>query len=142
MITSFVEICLVSLYNTLESEVIILDPNWIMAIIAISAIFTPAIVAVIDNIYKYKTKELELFFPNQQKALSNFVEKAMLFYIKQNFNYTIEYTEAKSNLFVYFNIDSDSLFKQLEQYEKEKDIINYKETIHMIVKRLSQQLKK
>lgn len=119
-----------------------MDPNWIMAIIAISAIFTPAIVAVIDNIFKYKTKQLELYFPNQQKALSNFVEKAMLFYIKQNFNYTIEYTEAKSNLFVYFNIDSDSLFKQLEQYEKEKDIINYKETIHMIVKRLSQQLKK
>ena len=117
-----------------------MDPNWIMAIIAFCAIFSPAIVSIVDNKFKYKTKKLELDFPNKQKALSEFVNQSMNFYLAEFYNDTVEYIKAKNNLFIYFNIESSNLFTQLENYARDKDFENYKETINIIVKRLSEQL--
>lgn len=117
-----------------------MDPNWIMAIIAFCAIFSPAIVSIVDNNFKYKAKKLELDFPNKQKALSEFVNQSMNFYLAEFYNDTVEYIKAKNNLFIYFNIESSNLFTQLENYAKEQDFENYKETINIIVKRLSKQL--
>lgn len=119
-----------------------MDPNWIMAIIAISAIVSPAIVSIIDNIFKYKSKQLDLYFSNKQKALSLFVEKAMYYYSTEFYKGAAEYIKAKNDLFIYFKINSSGLFKQLEEYAKNQDFDNYKETINMIVKRLSEQLEK
>lgn len=120
----------------------VMDPNWIMAIIALSAVLSPTIVSIIDNVFKYKTKQLELYFPNKQKSLSIFVEKAMYYYSTEFYKGAAEYIKAKNDLFVYFEISSNNLFKQLEDYAKNQDFDNYKETINTIVKRLSQQLKK
>lgn len=119
-----------------------MDPNWIMAIIALAAVLSPAIVSIIDNVFKYKTKQLELDFPNKQKALSTFVEKAMYYYSTEFYKGAAEYIKAKNDLFIYFDISSQGLFKQLETYAKNQDFDKYKETINMIVERLSQQLKK
>lgn len=119
-----------------------MDPNWIMAIIALSAIFSPAIVSIIENLFKYKTKELELSFPNKQKALSTFVEKAMQYFPSDSYGYTAAYVSAKNDLYIFFDISSDSLFKQLENAKNASNSKEYKETLNMIVKRLSQQLKK
>lgn len=119
-----------------------MDPNWIMAIIAISAIISPAIVSIIDNIFKYKTKQLELHFPNKQKTLNEFVEKAMHYYPSGTYKNTEDYISAKNNLFIFFDIPSDDLFNQLEHAKDTIDLNKYKETINKIVKQLSLQLKK
>lgn len=113
-----------------------------MAIIALSAIFSPAIVSVIDNIFKYKTKQLELHLPNKQKVLEEFVEKAMNYYPNSSYKNTVEYISAKNNLYVFFDIESDNLFKQLENSKNESNSDEYKNTLNMIVKRLSKQLVK
>lgn len=119
-----------------------MDPNWIIAIIAISAILSPAIVSIIDNIFKYKTKQLELYFPNKQKALSCFVEKALAFYVGNYFVDKAEYDIAKNNLYTYFEINSNALFSQLENSKKEQNLVEFENTIQMIVNRLSSQLNK
>lgn len=119
-----------------------MNPDWIMAIIALCAIFSPAIVSIVDNIFKYCTRKNEISIPNKQKALSEFVNQSMNFYLAEIYNDTVEYIKAKNNLFIYFNIESSNLFTQLENYAKNKDFDNYKETINMIVKRLSEQLNK
>lgn len=119
-----------------------MSPDRIMALIAISAIFSPAIVSIVDNIFKYNIKKFELDIPNKQKALSEFVNQSMNFYLAEIYNDTVEYIKAKNNLFIYFNIQSSNLFTELENYAKNKDFDNYKETINMIVKKLSPQLNK
>ena len=64
----------------------------------------------------------------------------MNFYLAEFYKDTVEYIKAKNNLFIYFNIESSNLFTQLENYARDKDFENYKETINIIVKRLSEQL--
>ena len=119
-----------------------MDPNWIMAIIAISAILSPAIVSVIDNIFKYKSKQLELKYPNQRKALSNFVNLAMNTYNASHFGEVINYNIAKNDLYIYFNNVPDELLKKLEDYNDKELLSDYKNTINLIIKELSQQINK
>lgn len=119
-----------------------MDPNWIMAIIAISAIFSPAIVSIIDNICKYKSKQLELKYPNQRKVLSNFVNLAMNTYNANNFKEVVEYNIVKNDLYIYFNNVPDKLIKDLETYNEKHLLSNYKNTINQIIKELSQQIDK
>lgn len=116
--------------------------NWILAIIAISAIFSPVIVSIVDNIFKYKMKVFEVDNQNKEQSLAEFVNQAMNYYLANMYEDTVKYIKAKNNLFIYFNGVSNNLFEQLEQYAKNKDFDNYKETINIIVKRLSQQLNK
>ena len=119
-----------------------MDTNWIMAIIAIAAILSPAIVSIIDNIFKYQSKKLELSFPKQQEALSEFVTCAMAYYPSNLFANTIKYMTAKNNLYVYFsNVPTDEL-NNLETLLTSKQFDKYKDCIELIVKKLSQQIYK
>ena len=118
-----------------------MDPNWIMAIIAISSILSPAIVSVIDNVFKYKFKKLELNYPNKRNALTNFVNQAMSVYNTENFIDVIKYNSAKNDLYIYFNNIPDKLIESLENYNK-KSLSDYKVTLTSIIKKLSQQIGK
>ncbi len=119
-----------------------MDPNWIMAIIAISAILSPAIVAIIDNVYKYKSKKLELSYPNQRNALNNFVTECFMVYIDSTYTDMVKYNIAKNNLYAHFNNVNDKYFTDLESYKSKNDLENYKITINTIIKDLSQQIDK
>lgn len=120
-----------------------MDPNWIMAIIALSAIFSPTIVSIVDNIFRYQSEKLELQYPNQRNALSNFVNKAMLCYPKNiTFQIVTEYNVAKNDLYIYFNNVPGALLDNLDKYKKEQNLDKYKTTINQIIKRLSAQLNK
>lgn len=118
-----------------------MDPNWIMAIIAISAILSPAIVSIIDNVFRYQSKKLELKFPKQQEALSNFVSSAMNYYPNGSFSDITKYVTAKNNLYIYFsNVPS----KEIDKLDalKNMELSSYKKCLDSIVIKLSQQIDK
>ena len=119
-----------------------MDPNWIMAMIALAAIVSPAIVSVIDNIFKYKSNQLELSYPNKRKALSDFVSNALNVYLEPTYADMINYNIAKNNLYVYFDNINDKHFEDLEIYKSRKDLSNYKNVVDKIVKELSSQIDK
>lgn len=119
-----------------------MDPNWIMAIIAISAILSPTVVSIIDNVFKYKSKKLELSSPNQREALSNFVTESLMIYIDSTYADMIRYNIAKNNLYVYFENVNDKYFEELEFFQNKKDLNSYKNVINKIIKELSQQINK
>ena len=119
-----------------------MDPNWIMAIIAIAAIISPSIVSIIDNFFKFKSKKLELSYPNQREALSSFMSESLLFYLDSTYTDMIKYNMAKNNLYIYFNNVNDKYFKDLDTYKDNSDLESYKNTVNKIVKELSQQIDK
>lgn len=119
-----------------------MDPNWIMAIIAISAILSPALVSIIDNIFKYCSKKIEFKYPNQQKTLTNFVNKSMSCYNTNDFKKVTEYIIAKNDLYIYFNNVPYRYIKNLETYNEKHLLPKYKNTINLIIKELSQQINK
>lgn len=119
-----------------------MDPNWIMAIIAISAILSPIAVSIVDNIFKYQSKKLELKYPQQRQALSNFVNLAMNTYNATTFKEVVSYNIAKNDLYIYFNNVPDRLIKNLENYNEKHSLPDYKNTINLIIKELSQQIDK
>lgn len=118
-----------------------MDPNWIMAIIAISAIFSPAIVSIIDNIFNYKSKKLELEYPNKRNSLTTFVDRAMRVYNTQSFKDVVNYHTAKNDLYIYFNNVPDKLIEKLENTNK-NSFSDYKLTLNSIIKKLSLQINK
>lgn len=117
-----------------------MDPNWIMAIIALAAILSPAIVSIIDNVFKYYSKKIELSSPKQQQALSDFVTESFMIYLDSNYADMIRYNIAKNNLYVYFNNVNDKYFEDLETFKSQKDLKSYKNLINTIVKELSSQV--
>lgn len=119
-----------------------MDPNWIMAIIAISAIFFPAIVSIIDNIFKYKTRQLELNYPEKRKVLTNFVIEAINIFKESSYVEVSDYDIAKNNLYMYFNNVPDELIKNMENYNDGKITSRYTENLALIVKELSKQINK
>ena len=119
-----------------------MDPNWIMAIIALSAIFSPAIVSIIDNIFRYKSKQLELSYPNKRKALMDFVSNALNVYVDSNYRDMVNYNIARNNLYVYFNNVNDKHFEDLEIYKSKRDLTNYKKIVNIVIKELSVQIDK
>lgn len=121
---------------------ITLDPNWIMAIIAISAILSPTIVSIIDNISKYKSKKLELDYPKQREALSNFISSAMEYYVAESFVYVTKYVAAKNNLYVYFSNIPNKELDKLEELQLSRQLSEYKKCLNNIAIKLSQQISK
>ncbi len=119
-----------------------MDPNWIIAIIAICAIFTPAIVSIIDNIFKYKSKKLEILYPYQHTALSTFISESLLYYLNSTYADMVKYEMAKNNLYVYFKNINNKYFEDLNTYKSELNIENYRKTVNIIIKDLSQQIGK
>ena len=119
-----------------------MDPNWIMAIIALAAIISPAIVSIIDNIFKYKSKQLELSYPNKRKALNDFVSASLNVYIDSTYGDMVNYNIAKNNLYVYFDNVNDKYFEDLETYKSKKDLSNYKNVVNKVIKELSSQINK
>lgn len=119
-----------------------MDPNWIMAIIAIAAILSPTIVSIIDNIFKYKSKKLELSYVEQRNALNNFVNSAMHYYPKASFNDVIKYETSKNSLYSYFHNVPDEEISKLEVLATESNIAEYKKTLSIISNKLSSQIGK
>lgn len=119
-----------------------MDPNWIMALIALSAIISPAIVSIIDNRFKYKSKELELSYPNKIQALTSFINIAMQYYVADYFNDTVNYETAKNNLYIYFDNVPTAKISKLKALRAEKKIDEYRETLNSIANVLSQQIHK
>lgn len=119
-----------------------MDPNWIMAIIAIAAIISPAIVSFIDNHFKYKSRQLELNYSKKQEALSNFVNTSLGSYNTNNFKDVINYNVAKNNLYIFFNYVPDRYLSNLETYNDKHELDKFKNTINLIIKELSKQIDK
>lgn len=119
-----------------------MDPNWIMAIIAIAAILSPTIVSIIDNIFKYQSKKLEIEYPKQREALSQFIFCAMEYYVGNSFIFTTKYIAAKNNLYVYFSNVPNKKLDKLDLLASSKQLDEYKKCLNSISIELSQQIHK
>ncbi len=119
-----------------------MDPNWIMAIIAISAVVSPSIVAIVDNVCKYKIKKLDLSYDNKQKALSEFVQQSLMIFTQPTYSDLILYNIAKNNLYVYFKDINEEYFKDLDLIKKQGNLEDYQSVLNKFIKELSSQIKK
>lgn len=123
-----------------------MNPDWIMAIIALAAILSPAIVSIIDNIFKYRTRKLEILLPNQEKALNDFALNAIKFFrtrhYENNESEILNYNVAKNNLYIYFKNINEEYFEELDSYQLNGNPFNFDKTLSLIIKELSQQIHK
>lgn len=123
-----------------------MNPDWIMAIIALAAILSPTIVSIIDNIFKYKTRKLELLLPNQQKALNDFALNASKIFrarhYENNDSEMTDYNVSKNNLYAYFKNVNENYFNSLHSHTLNGNSFDFDKTLSLLIKELSQQIHK
>lgn len=120
-----------------------MDPNWIMAIIAVAAIISPIFSAWINNHYQLKSKKLELFDKSRYKAIEDFTNSVEQYYHDRDYvEATVKFESSISNLFLYFSIPNYSLFDKLKECINNNDYSKTQFAVSEIVKYLSSQIDK
>ena len=124
-----------------ESEVFILKIDityTITAIIALTSLASPIIIALVNNNHDFKVKELEINSKIKQEILEKFS-----YYINQKYKYNIvEELELYKNvnlLYIYFEIDEVLLNKILNNHYTEEN--DFRRDVAIFMKRLSKQIK-
>lgn len=120
-----------------------MDPNWIIAILGISAILSPTITTWLNNKHQLKLKQLEVFEKNKLESIEKFTKAVEYFYIHRTVNQArIDFEASVANLFIYFSIPNNSLFDDLRDNIDSNDYDETQFTINKIVRVLSSQLSK
>lgn len=120
-----------------------LNPDWIMAIIALVAIISPSITAWITNYYQLKLKKIELFERKKYESIEIFTNSVDKYYLyRTNGNAQINFEASISNLFIYFSIPNYSLFDKLKECIKSNDYSKTQFAVSEIVRFLSSQINK
>lgn len=120
-----------------------MDPNWILAIIALCAIFSPIISTWLNNKYQLEFKQIELLEKSQHNALEFFIKSTEeFFYDKTSLDERVSFESSISNLFIYFSIPDYSLFDKLKQCIKDNDYQKTQFALSEITRFLSTQIKK
>lgn len=127
----------------MEVIIIKIDLNLtITAIIALTALISPIITAVINNKHDLKKRKMDIYYSQQCEALDEFIKATLNYYGDSNWGQMSKYTTALNNLYIYFNNLDSSLFSKLNDCREKKELIKYKATLNLIVKNLSKQISK
>lgn len=120
-----------------------MDPNWIIAIIGISAIISPTISTWLNNRYQLKLKKIELFEKKKYESIENFTKSVELYYHhRTTTDARTNFESSVSNLFIYFSIYDYSLFDKLKECINSNNYDKTQFAISQIVKLLSSQINK
>ena len=120
-----------------------MDPNWIMAIIAIVAVVSPVISTHINNKHQLKVEKLKLFEKRKYDAIENFTKSVEIYYHhRTNYEKQINFESSIANLYIYFSIPDYSLFDKLKECIKDYSYNKTQFALSEIVRYLSQQMSK
>ncbi len=119
-----------------------LDPNWIVAIIGISAIIFPTISTWLNNYYQLKLKKIDMFEKCKYQAVENFTKSFENYYNHETTRNKIEFESSIANLFIYFSIPNYKMFDKLKECIKENDYEKTQFALAEIVRYLSSQIDK
>lgn len=124
--------------NVVQNSVV--DPNWIMAIIAFCAVISPIITAIINNIYQANNKRLEMYELAKREALSEYI-KALYTASSCNSPENISnYFICLNNLRLYFSNLNELDYNDLTDIDKDIYYQDYKS--HKTIELLAKQIKK
>ena len=127
-----------------------IDPNWIMAIIALIAIVSPIVTAIINNYYQIKLKKLDMYESAKRKALSDFVTSAQAAILNSDSKeIVLEYTSNFDKLFIYFNDISTASITPFDRARvevntdfNEKNFQKANKELSIFIEKLSKQISK
>lgn len=120
-----------------------MDPNWIMAIIAIVAVVSPTISTWLNNKYQLKIEKLKLFEKCKYDAIENFTKATEFYYYhRTSSERIINFESSIANLYIYFYFPDYSLFDKLKECINKNDYSKTQFALSEIVRYLSQQANK
>lgn len=120
-----------------------MDPNWIIAILGISAVLSPSLTTWLNNKHQLKLKQLEIFEKNKLEAIEKFTKAVECYYTQRIMTQAlIDFESSIANLFIYFSIPNNSLFDDLRDNIASNDNEETQFTVSKIVRTLSSQLNK
>lgn len=120
-----------------------MDPNWIMAIVAIVAVVSPTISTYLNNKYQLKIEKLKLFEKCKYDAIENFTKSVeSYYYYRTSCQEVINFESSITNLFIYFSIPNYSLFDKLKECINANDYQKTQFALSEITTFLSQQINK
>ena len=114
-----------------------MDPNLLLAIITLCAIFSPMITCIIDNYYKDKSEKTKFYELSKRDALSDYIKSVYTYKNGINVDDLTEYQFHSNNLYVYFHNIPENL-QSLNPREDTKFDIQFQNAII----NLSKQIKK
>lgn len=118
-----------------------MDPNWIIAIIAVITALTPSIASWQTNRYQLKLKKLELFEKRKYEAIEKFTEATEIYYHNRTDKTSqINFEISISNLFIYFSISDYRIIDKLNECINSNDYNKTQFAISELIKLLSYQM--
>lgn len=120
-----------------------MDPNWIMAIVAIVAVVSPTISTYLNNKHQLKIEKLKLFEKCKYDAIENFTKSVeSYYYYRTSGQRIIDFESSIADLYIYFSIPNYSLFDKLKECINENNYEKTQFALSEIVGYLSQQINK
>ncbi len=119
-----------------------IDPNVVLAIIAVIAVISPIATTLINNWYQAKIKKLEMFNESKILALNNFVEATVEVISSHDSEDLTEYFSSVNKLFIYFNNLTLDTFDDLSKSLKENNFSKANQCLTILVAYLSNQVQK
>lgn len=101
-----------------------INPDLVMAIIALIAIISPIITTFLNNKHQLKMLKIEKYEFAKYTAINNFIQSAEEYYYhptkSQNL---INFDSSIANLYMYFSIIDHSIFEKIKEYIKIADLL-------------------
>lgn len=117
-----------------------MDPNWIMAIIALAAIVSPVLSTYLSNKQQLKLKQLETIESSKYNVIEKFSKSLEDYYFHRTTNRQIEFESSIANLHIYFDIPDYSLFDKIKECINLNDYSKTQYALAEIIKYLSKQI--
>lgn len=115
-----------------------------LLIIAIISILSPIIVSIINNIYNYNVKKLDMYELQKREILQNFINVAIeCFKYDNDWRQNKEFVKSLYSLQLYFKSADDKLIKEINQaMENYSDKNKFQTSFVIVISRLSKEIKK
>lgn len=123
-----------------EIQNTVVDPNWIMAIIALCAIISPIITTIINNIFQARNKRMENYELAKRNALEQYINALYSKNYSKNCDNPEELYKALNKLYLYFPSLSDDDYSILE--DSYGNPYTRSDNSHKTIQNLSKQIKK
>lgn len=119
-----------------------IDPNWVMAIVAIIAIVSPIITAIINNLYQSWLRKIELYEIAKRQAFIEYISASVNVVASKTPENEIAFYKSLNSLYAYFpniaELKPEALIKPICY----SDLIDYNHYSQELIVFLSKQIRK
>ena len=113
----------------------------ITTVIAVCAIISPVITAIINNVHQSKIKRIEIYELAKRQALTDYITASYNYLSSQTTENKSKFFIALNNLYVYFDI-SDFNYHDLSSAINSYDCENHSYYSQKLISNLSKQIEK